>query len=190
LVKPSKFLLTTRESLFGEADIAHTPVPQLSALDAVRLIRHEARARNLTHVLAVGDEELRPIYTTAGGNPLALRLIVGHLHTFALADVLADMQAKRGLGINNLYRHIYRRAWDSLNEGERQTLLAMLLVPESGAPLAYLEQVNAALTTDELRNALNHLVTISLVDRRGALNEACYTIHNLTRTFLHEVIEW
>lgn len=190
LSNPSKFLLTTRKGLFAESDIAHQPVRELTSADAIRLVRQEAQMRNLCHVMAATDAELLPIYTTVGGNPLALRLVVGHLHTFALADVLADMQAKRGTKINNLYQHIYRKAWERLDEGERQALLAMLLVPESGAPLAYLEQVNAALATDELRNALNHLVTISLVDRRGALNEACYTIHNLTRTFLHEVIEW
>ncbi len=190
LSNPSKFLLTTRESLFAEADIAHLPVPELSAPDALQLVRREARARNLPQVLAAPDEELQPIYTTVGGNPLALRLVVGQLHTFALRDVLDDLVAKQGIRINNLYRYIYEKAWTSLAEAARQTLLAMLLAPESGAEFGYLTHVNPALTPGALRSALDQLVTISLVDRRGDLNSARYTIHNLTRTFLHEVVEW
>jgi len=43
-----------------------------------------------------------------------------------------------------------------------------------------------------LRQALDKLVTLNLVDSRGDdLNQRRYTIHSLTRTFLHEqVVQW
>ena len=43
----------------------------------------------------------------------------------------------------------------------------------------------------ELQNALDTLINLNLVDRRGDLDEVSYTIHSLTRTFLLEqVIKW
>lgn len=59
-----------------------------------------------------------------------------------------------------------------------------------GDDLDYLAEVGD-LERDELRMALNQLVSLNLVDARGGLNERRYSIHNLTRTFLEEqVARW
>jgi hypothetical protein len=190
LVNPSKVLFTSRVSLFHEPDLAHLALGELGESEVLQLVRQQATVRNLPEVAAAGDHELQPIYASVGGNPLAIRLVIGLLHTFALADILHDLSAKQGVEINQLYRYIYQKAWLSLEEAARQTLLAMLMSPEGGAPLDYLEHVNPALALAELRTALHHLVKVSLVERRGDLHTARYAIHNLTRTFLHEVVEW
>ncbi|MCB0187505.1 MAG: hypothetical protein KDE31_24720, partial [Caldilineaceae bacterium] len=189
-IRPSKFILTSRENLYTEADIYQFPVSELSKENALALIRQEAAQRNLRQILAARDEELLPIFNTVGGNPLALRLVVGQTHTHGLTAILADLEAAHGEKAENLYHFIYRRAWEHLQETERRVLLAMPLVIAEGGNLAYL-QATSRVEPEKLSTALDRLVALNLVDSSGTLQERRYSIHNLTRAFLHEqVIRW
>lgn len=190
LASPSKFLLTSRQSLFAEPDIFHFPVPELSEPHSLQLVRQEARLRNLPDLLTASDAELRPIYETVGGNPLALRLVVGQAHAHGLAAILDDLSAARGRTAENLYTYIYQHVWQSLDELSRLALLAMPLAAERGGRLEYLAEVSG-LQPGDLRHALDRLVSLNLVDSRGGLHERRYSIHNLTRSFLlQQVIRW
>lgn len=178
LANPTRFLLTTRYGLFAEPDVYHFRVPPLSEPTTLTLVRQEAKRRNLPDLVEASDADLHPIYETVGGNPLALRLVVGQTHVHALGDVLDDLTAARGQKIENLYTYIYRRAWENLDEPTRRVFLLMPLVTEDGADMDYLA-------------GMSQLVTLSLVDVRGGLQERRYTIHSLTRTFLQEqVLAW
>lgn len=191
LANPAKFLLTTRHSLYGEPGVYHLRVPELSEPDALGLVRLEAEQRNLPELSTASDAELHPIYQTVGGNPLALRLVVGQTHVLPLHGVLDDLAAARGEPVEALYTYIYWAAWQRLGELPRRALLALPLLTERGGSL---EQVAAisGLERGELSNALAELVTLSLVDSRGPqVSERRYAIHALTRTFLLEqVARW
>ena len=190
LAGPAKILLTSRHSLFGQAGVFHMQVPELGEPEALSLVRLEAEQRNLPELAAAHDLQLHPIYQTVGGNPLALRLVVGQSHIHSLATVLGNLQGAQGTPVETLYTYIYRWAWDNLGETPRRALLAMPLVTERGAPAAYLAQLSG-LEAGELSDALAELVTLSLVDSRGSALDRRYTIHNLTRTFLlKQVIRW
>jgi len=191
-VNPSKILLTTRQRLLSEPDIAHHPLSELDQEAALQLVRFEAQTRHLPDLLAASDDELLPIYKAVGGNPLALRLTVGQLHIHSLDQVLNDLQQANGAPILNLYSYIYRRAWDALDESSRMILLLMLLTTERGKTLDELTHSGRNKLSDiQLRQGLTQLVTLSLVDSRGDLHERRYTIHSLTRTFLHrDVMKW
>ncbi len=190
LANPTKFLLTTRHSLYGELDVFHFQVPELNEANALHLVRTEARRRNLPMLADAADADLRLIYETVGGNPLALRLVVGQALVHPLRAVLEDLTDARGHTIENMYTYIYRRAWDNLDEEDRRVLLMMPLVTEHGGSLDYLSGVGG-LDQRELRQVLERLVTLNIVDRRGDLNEYRYTIHGLTRTFLqNQVLRW
>lgn len=190
LVNPSKILLTTRHSLTDEADLYHLVVPQLTCSEALALVRQEARVRNITSVVNASDAELEPIYATVGGNPLALRLVTGQLRVHPLNAVLADLIGASGKHAEALYTFIYRRSWELLDESSRAVLIAMPLVSEQGGSFELLA-ATCDLPTVELRAALEHLASLNLIDVRGDLNERRYTIHSLTRSFLHEqVIRW
>lgn len=187
---PTKFLLTSRKRIDEAGDVYHFPVQELSQADALLLVRQEARTRNISQLVNATDAELLPIYKTVGGNPLALRLIVGQTHIHALDVILDDLASARGSSIGALYDYIYRRAWDYLDAVSRKALLAMPLVTEQGGTLAYLAQISR-LDASDLRDALQNLVSLNLVDSRGDLHERRYTIHALTRTFLQtHVIKW
>lgn len=190
LAGPAKFLLTSRHSMFGQAGVFHLRVPELGEPDALSLVRLEADQRNLPELATASDADLHPIYQTVGGNPLALRLVVGQTHVHSLASILGDLRAASGTSVENLYTFIYRWAWDNLSDLPRRALLAMPLVTERGGSLDFLAHLSG-LAAGELTDALAELVTLSLVDSRGDALDRRYTVHNLTRTFLLEqVIRW
>jgi len=190
---PTKFLLTSRISRFHETDIFHFTVPELSETDALALIRNEATIRNNGAMATASDADLQPIYETVGGNPLALRLVVGQTHIHGLGHVLDDLHTARGHTVEQLYHYIYWKAWEELEEVEQKTLLLMPLVTEAGGDFDYLATMatGANLAAEDVRNALDRLVAQNLVDSRGGLHERRYTIHALTRTFLQkQVLKW
>jgi hypothetical protein len=190
LANPSKFLLTTRVSLFDEGDLSHWVAPELTEADALALLRHEAERRNIPAILTATPTDLLPIYTTVGGNPLALKLVVGQLRIHPLAVVLADLTEARTRSVEALYTYIYRRTWELLDEPAQDLLLAMPLVSEGGGRWELL-QTMVELPPADLRGALETLVSFNLVEVRGDLHTRRYTIHSLTRAFLQQqVLQW
>lgn len=190
LVNPTKFLLTSRESLHYESGVYHFSPPELSEADTLQLIRYEAQNHNLPDLVGTSDAELQRVFDIVGGNPLALRLVIGQAHVHALNVILEDLATAQGQKADMLYTFIYRRAWNHLNEVTRQVFLAMPLVTERGGDLSYLVSITG-LEEASVRDALGHLVTLNLVDSKGGLHQKRYTIHNLTRTFLHkQVAKW
>lgn len=190
MVNPSRILLTTRHNLFTEPDVYHFSLPSLNEEQALALVRAEARQRNLRFLVEASDEQLGPIFDTVGGNPLALRLVVGQTHVHALKEVLADLELARGKPIENLYTHIYWNAWKNLDETAREIWLLMPIANGRGMDSIRLAEL-AGEDAGDLRNALDALVTLNLVERRGGLDETLYRIHPLTRTFLqNQVLQW
>ncbi len=190
LAAPTKFLITTRHSLHHVAGIYSYRAPELGPADAAALVRWEAEVRNLPALAAAGDAELAAIYAVAGGNPLALRLVAGQTHLHTLDTVLGNLREARGKAAEALYTHIYRSAWDQLDERSRQVLLLMPLVSESGGGMDFLLAVSG-LGHGALQDALDRLITLNLVDSRGNLHARSYSIHSLTRSFLlQQVLQW
>lgn len=190
LANPSKFLLTTRVSLFAEGDLAHWVAPELTEADALALLRAEGERRNIPAILTATPADLLPVYTTVGGNPLALQLVAGQLRIHPLAVVLADLTEARTRSVEALYSYIYCRTWELLDEPAQDLLLAMPLVSEQGGRWELL-QTMVELPPAELRAALETLVSFNLVEVRGDLHSRRYTIHSLTRAFLQQqVLQW
>ncbi len=191
LAPPIKFLLTSRQSLESQAGIYLYSLPPLSQEDALALVRYEARLRNIPALVGAKDEELLPIYEIVGGNPLALRLVVGQVRRHSLQSVLQDLKKARGRSVEQLYTFIYWQAWNRLAETERQVLLAMPLAPEEGVDPTFLRRV-VGLENGLLHDALDTLTKLSLVEHISlGANESRYVIHSLTRTFLLEqVLHW
>ncbi len=190
---PSKILLTSRVSWLFEKDIFHFVVPELSRSDSLAMLRYEASVRNAPGLASAADAELRPILQTVGGNPLALRLVVGQLLVHPLGRVLDDLRHARSRQANEIYTYIYRQAWNDLDERAQRTLLLMPLVTESGGDLAYLTSMAGAagLSAGDVSDALVQLVSRNLVDSRGDLETRRYTIHSLTRQFVQqEILRW
>lgn len=190
LSHPTRFLVTSRAHLQAETATYTYAVPPLQATDALALVRHEAHLRNLPDLATASDSQLQAIYTTVGGNPLALRLVVGQTQLHDLPTVLADLQGARGQAVENLYNYIYRYAWDNLDDLARRVLLAMPFMPEQGEGVAHLIGI-CQLDAPELHDALAQLAALNLVHHQRSLMSSRYTIHSLTRTFLlKQVAKW
>jgi len=190
LAKPTKFLLTSRQRTPGGGTVYHFPAPALNEADSLALIRHEAATGNLPHVAQASDAELRPLYAVLGGNPLALRLSVGQLHVRDLAQLVDDWRQATSQDIEALYTFIYRAAWETLEEECRHALLAMPMAAKQGGRVALLA---ATIGSDEsaVAAALERLATLNLVDMHGTLHDRRFSIHSLTRSFLHkQVVDW
>ncbi|MBN1993748.1 MAG: hypothetical protein JW953_13685, partial [Anaerolineae bacterium] len=123
-----------------------------------------------------------------GGNPLALKLVVGQTAFLPLSQVLDNLKAARGKSIADLYTFIYWQAWHMLDPAGQQALLVMPLAQEGTLPqLLVLSRLEPA----DLHQALQQLITLSLVQVKGGLEKRRYSIHRLTETFLlTEAITW
>jgi hypothetical protein len=190
LANPARFLLTSRESFYDEVALFHFRLPQLSQAGALHLIHHEIDTHNLAHLRQASDEDLHQVYRVIGGNPLAIRLVVGQTHVFTLSAILEDLAQARSQTVDELYTFIYWRAWQALDEPTRQLFLAMPLITAEGERLEHLAELSG-LAVGAVYTSLQRLVDLNLVNSNGDHQARHYSIHNLTRTFLLEqVLKW
>jgi len=182
LAHPSKFLITTRYSLRDVSGVYIMPLKQLARADALALIRYEAKTRGLPELGAAPESELEPIYTVTGGNPLAIKLLVGQVHSLSLSAALARFNDVKGKPVDDLLDFLYAAAWQALDAKQRRVLQAMLLVADAGR----LEQIAAAaeLSVDEAAACLHRLTGLSLVTVSGGLHEKRYSLHQLAQAFV------
>ena len=188
LANPSKFILTTRHSLRTQTNIHSHNLPGLNEEDAFSLLRYEAEARGIPALAQAGSEHLGRIYQAVGGNPLALKLVIGQLTVLPLPQVLDSLRQANSQSIDGLYIYIYWQAWDMLSPEGKQALVAMPLAQAGGFADVMRE---SELDTMQTGQALKELSTLSLIEVGGDLDQPLYRIHRLTETFLlNEVIKW
>lgn len=190
LARPSKFLLTTRTRPVEQTAVLNVSLDELTFNDAAVLLHHHARETGVAAVAEAEDSDVRTIFDTVGGNPLALKLVVTLLDVLPLPQVLADLTRSRRGRVEDMYKHIYWQTWRTLNEAARTLLQAMPLVAEAGAEPEYL-QAMTGLDGTQFWPAVEELRRRSLLEVRGGLHEKRYGIHRLTETFLRtEIIHW
>jgi hypothetical protein len=199
LTNPSKVILTGRQRPFRDTACYLHPIAPLEPEAAAALLRSHAQATGRLEMAAASDDQIAAIYAKVGGNPLALKLIVGLSDKHSLPAILDDLtQLKMEQKIEAMYRYIYWQAWRSLGENGRFLLKAMPLVsPTSGGDLDYLVTLCRAqesrLDRRAISAALDDLLNRSLVEAYGSLWEGQkrYGIHSLTRSFLQtEIIHY
>jgi hypothetical protein len=182
LAKPSKFLLTSRH--WPVPDVVGSSVLRLdkpSEPDGLALIRHEGRQRGLREVAEANDGTLQPILEVTGGNPLAIKLVVGQLVSLPLSRALAALETAQP-GTESFYHYLYQASWDQLSPGGRRLLLGMAQLPSSGGGWEDLVAISD-LSEADLAEAIAELTASSLL-QAGGLEEKTYTIHPLTHHFV------
>ncbi len=190
LASPSKFLLTSRTRLTGQAALFNVSLDELPARDAYALLRHQAAAIGLKELEQADEAHLESIYKVVGGNPLALKLVVGLATVQSLSQILADLVSSPVGEIGELYRRIYWKSWQALSSQARALLQAMPLIAEPGALPAQLRAISK-LSEIQLSVAITELAMRSLIEVRGTVWERRYGIHRLTETFLQtDINHW
>lgn len=192
LANPSKFLLTTRTLPPVQAAVWRFALPELSLPEATALIRHEAsRLGQADHLANIDDQLAHRIYEKVGGNPLALKLVVGLSYDFQDFDlVIDDLTTAHLPDIDALYRHIYWKAWHTLSANARLLLERMPLAADIGMLEDQMKGISG-LDKGNLLAAVHELIKRSLLEVRGAASQPRYGIHPLTRSFiLTDIIHW
>ena len=117
-------------------------------------------------------------------------MVGGQLVIFGMEEVLADLREMRSRRVEQLYDHIYRRAWEGLDPAARHLLLALAAVDVGGESLDYIVRL-AGLDERVVLESIETLVVRNLVERRLQNKLVRYTIHHLTRSFLYkQIVNW
>lgn len=185
---PSKFLLTSRFRLLDEPDVFSLSQKELTVEGAFELIRLEARRTGFTSLTNADESELKPIYEAVGGNPLALKLIVGQLKFRSLPRVLSRFDQSTDENRDELFEYIYREIWETLQDDSKMTLLALTQAGATGFTFEHLVNVSG-LPEHVVDNCLEKLILLSLVDIGGNLIERRYRLHRLTEVFLLKMFD-
>lgn len=187
---PSRFLLTSRVRPLTAHTAALYALSELNAEAALALLRHEAAQWGNTAMATAPDDALQPLFDVVGGNPLALKLVVGLAQVMPADAIVADLRRAISAETQDMYGHIYRKAWQALSPAAQALLESMPLVSHTGALPEQL-QAQSGLSAAELWLAIQELASRSLLEVRGTFQTKRYGIHQLTRTFLHtEIIGW
>ncbi|NJN55055.1 MAG: hypothetical protein HC804_10035, partial [Anaerolineae bacterium] len=185
---PSKFLITSRMRLLDQPGVFSYSLAELEETAVYQLIRQEANRIGFADLENASEENLHQIYQVIGGNPLAIKLVIGQLRFHSLPRVLARItegQTDSGIG---LFDYIYQEAWDSLDNTSQTTLIALTHAGDSGFPLEHLIEVTG-LSPSTVERAVEELILLSLVDLRGSLFDRRYSLHRLTEMFLLRMME-
>jgi hypothetical protein len=179
---PTRFLFTSCHSLCEHSGVLCLTLNELTEADSVQLIRSEGAKRGISTITGADDTALCQVYHVTGGNPLAIKLVVGQARSLPLDRALHRLRGARGWRSEDLYRFIYRQSWALLSPAARGVLLALPSLPGSGGRWEDL-LVAAGLSEDNLEQALQELAGMSLLNV-GGVEKKWYTIHQLTYTFV------
>ena len=186
---PSKFLLTSRIRLLSEPGIFSYSHKELDEESALQLVRQEARRGGFKDLSTASDKEISQIYQIVGGNPLALKLIIGQLRFYSLSSVLNRYTSNKPTEASEgIFDYIFREIWESLDNNSKTVLISLTQAGETGFTLEHLVAVSG-LSEAVVYNCLTNLVISSLVDIAGTLLERKYKLHRLTEIFLLRMIE-
>ncbi len=183
LITPSKFLLTSRYSLRGEGGVYIVDLAGLTLPDTLALVRAEAQVQGFHELADASEAALAPIHAATGGNPLAIKLVIGQARTFPLKSILARLQQVQEQSAETLLAYIHEAAWHTLSPKCQQTMQALTLVTDSGGELEHIVAATG-LAESEVVECLNKLTGYSLVNVRGDLECKSYSLHALTRSFV------
>ena len=165
----------------------------LSALpeaEAIKLFYHQAQEKGIHGAAALSKADVQAFTKLVGGHPLAIKLASGLLRTFSPIDSQTRLQQGKGGTVQEMYDHVYRQVWETLEDAAQILLLAMANVGQAEAGGDYLLEISA-LTENEFQVAVETLNQHSLLETRGIFEKRLYGIHRLTETFLQtDIIGW
>lgn len=184
LANPSKFLVTSRARFPNTASVFSMYLNQLEETAVYQFICHLAKEKGIKDLLEAEQEALSSIYLVTGGNPLAIKVVVGLTQTMALPEILQDFEQVHVTEIEQMYRHIYWKAWHMLDE-VAQTVLEIMPLGSQKGMLPEQLQAASGLSRDELLPAIQKLVSLSLIEVTGNIWQKRYAAHQLLISFIN-----
>lgn len=181
LVRPTRFILTSRMTTRSMIPIHTLEIDELKKNEALQLVEHMAQQKH------VEDYDPETIYDVVGGNPLAIILTVSQMKHIPAQQVLGQLCSHAG---DSLYRYIYWNSWRLLEPTSKDLLFTIQRAGDQ-ADWRWLSMGHAD-SLPQLQNAIEELFDFSLINLRQRKNgNQSYGIHRLTSTFLRtEVLGW
>lgn len=182
LGSPTRFIVTTRVQPDETNSYVH-PLGELSRSESFELLAFLLKSSGLDPSGSVDEAVIESIYQMVGGNPLALKIVVGLLRRLPLDQILADLEKGRG-NARLIYHGIFRKTWETISHNGKILLQTMPLVSTiSGASP---DQMRSAcgLPEEAFWQAVAELTLHSMLEVRGTLSDRRYGIHQLTESFL------
>lgn len=186
----SRFLVTSRVAVPADSGWTAVSVEQLSFEATAELIKAQARRDGLTQLANLSMAKIRPIYDAIGGNPLAIKLVVGLTKSRPLQMILQDIPKADSKKVEGMYKYIYWEAWKALSDNGRSLLEMMYSADEMGYDAEDLQDFST-LESGDLWEAVDELIERSLMEKSRDLDNPLYSIHRLTASFLKiEITHW
>lgn len=185
LLGPSRAIITSRQVV--TSNTVPMTLVGLSETDSLRFLRDDAEHRHCTNIVRASKAKLREIHQLVGGQPLAMKLIVGRAINFKLDKVLESLQEKKG----DIYRFIYSSSWEKLLPAARRILMHLGALPapvsleELEFDLVEDDESDFTVSDDDLMEAIEQLITLSLANVMQIEGEIYYAIHPMTRQFVN-----
>ena len=187
----SKAIVVSRYRFMGEYCTEH--LSGLSEEDGLEFLYRQAEYRRVNRVASADHEDLQSITQTAGGSPLAMKLILGHLFHLPLPTVLDHLKNVRPIDSRKdndeyvtLYRHIFFPSWELVEHQARRLLVSMAhFAPGVGDEMDIVQEISGIDDKDVVK-AVEQLWLASLleVDESSTLPRVRYYLHALTQNFV------
>ncbi len=181
LCAPTKFLLTSRETVPALAHVATIDLDEVDKAAAIALADYTATSKRVV------DCDGEAVYNLVGGNPLAIILVVSQMRRLPPALVLETI---RSGAAEELYTYIYHQSWLLISQPAKALLFTIQRAGDV-AEWSWLELVHDG-NSAALQATIVELMDFSLLYcQAGNAGERRYAIHRLTSTFLRtEILGW
>jgi len=185
-----RMLVTSRHIIKYENCYPH-PLEQLSPKAALDFLQAEAKERNVKGLLQAELSDLEAIRQACGGQPLAMRLVVGQLLRDDIDEVLANLrQPRKGIDSYEMYTFIYRYSWQKLSVVAKRLLVSLTVLepPKSMSPQILRDMMQTKLSAEQFNDGMAELIAMSLVETKPIGLRKQYALHPLTYNFIRSEI--
>jgi hypothetical protein len=157
-------------------------IEEFERTDSFEILKSKLVEYNLDYRIDECKDHFPEIYQYIGGNPLAIAVFSGMLEVIPVKPILNDFREANFRSIEEMYRHIFSRSWESLSHFSQELLITFSAInaPDTAISLNHLASVSK-LGKVEMFQGLEQLYLRSMIERRG---KDQYSIHALTRSFL------
>lgn len=185
----SRVIITSREETqISPKLIEAFHVAGLVEIDSIRFLRETSREQrqNSVRLQQATDNQLGKIAKSVGGMPLAMKLAVGLLENFSINEFIDSLKDVDNQKINELYDYLFISNWRNLTQDQKELLVSLSQFDEEeGASAHQLLTANNQLD-ENVKEIIEHLVRVSLIEVSGDLEDTRYQLHPLTHHFIRK----
>jgi hypothetical protein len=180
----SKLLITSRHRVKHER-VFTINLGGFPEDESVTFLREESKERGIEVVAHANRDSLVAIHQVTGGAPLAMKLVVGQMSRQPMDAVLDTLKRASIKGQDyEFYRFVYQHSWEMLEMNARMALVDMSVFPPIHGGAVDDVQAVSQVEASTFWPAMDQLVTMSLVDKTGAVGRERFALHPLTHYFI------